>query len=208
MFEDIVPDRWGRMVQQRVRSGFASDIAYLLGVSDFMRMGALRLSDASRPDVYLADNHNVPKLIHIRELEEACGRLENGLETEDDLRHLFGPGSLLGGARPKAGVQDTAVNVRQIQTDKVNRMCSSHFCTSIESAIGKVERSWLPDGAHSGYHACVCNRGLSPGPSSMKAEFYPMVSDSRRSTEPAHFLAATYTARRYRASRQKGHERP
>ena len=71
-----------------------------------MRMGALRLSDASRPDVYLADNHNVPKLIHIRELEEACGRLENGLETEDDLRHLFGPGSLLGGARPKAGVQD------------------------------------------------------------------------------------------------------
>ncbi|WP_419624733.1 type II toxin-antitoxin system HipA family toxin [Thiolapillus sp.] len=145
VFEDIAPDRWGRMVQQRVRSGFTSDIAYLLGVSDFMRMGALRLSDASRPDVYLADNHNVPKLIHIRELEEACGRLENGLETEDDLRHLFGPGSSLGGARPKAGVQDgKALCIAKFQSNQDTERVAAWEATMLDLA----QKAGIPTARH------------------------------------------------------------
>ena len=105
-FQDISPDRWGRLVQQRVRSGFLSDADFLLGVSDRMRMGAMRLSEAGRPDVFLADNTNVPRLVNIPALEEASRRLERGLETEEDLRQLLGPGTSLGGARPKAAVQD------------------------------------------------------------------------------------------------------
>lgn len=105
-FQDVAPDRWGRLVQQRAKSGFTSDADCLLGVSDFMRMGALRLSHTARPDVYLAEHQNVPTLVDIRALEEASRRLEKGLETAEDLRQLFGPGSSLGGARPKAAVLD------------------------------------------------------------------------------------------------------
>lgn len=105
-FQDVAPDRWGRLVQQRVSSGFSSDADFLLGVSDHMRMGAMRLSEAGRPGVFLANNTNVPKLVKIRALEEASRRLEKGLETEEDLRQLLGPGTSLGGARPKAAVQD------------------------------------------------------------------------------------------------------
>lgn len=106
VFQDISPDRWGRLVQQRAHSGFLSEADYLLGVSDLMRMGALRLSRAEQPAVFLADNTRVPKLVNIRALEEASQRLEKGLETEEDVRQLLGPGTSLGGARPKAAVED------------------------------------------------------------------------------------------------------
>jgi hypothetical protein len=71
-----------------------------------MRMGALRLSEAGQPETFLADNTNVSKLVHIRELEEASRRLERGMETESDLLQLLGPGTSLGGAHPKVVVQE------------------------------------------------------------------------------------------------------
>lgn len=101
VFQDISLDRWGRLVQQRAHSGFLSEADYLLGVSDLMRMGALRLSKEERPEVFLADNTRVPKLVHIRALEEASLRLEKGQQTEEDLQQLIGSGTSLGGARPK-----------------------------------------------------------------------------------------------------------
>lgn len=106
VFQDICPDRWGRLVQKRAKPGHFSDADLMLGVSDFMRMGALRLSEANRPEVFLANNTQVPKLVHLRELAEASRRLEQGLETETDLTQLLEAGSSLGGAHPKAVVQD------------------------------------------------------------------------------------------------------
>jgi len=105
-FQDISPDRWGRLIQQRAKSGFMSDADFLLGVSDQMRLGALRLSESSRPEIFLAANTNVPKLVDIRVLEDASRRIEKGLETAEDLQQLLGPGTSLGGARPKVAVQD------------------------------------------------------------------------------------------------------
>ena len=105
-FQDISPDRWGRLIQQRTKSGFMSEADFLLGVSDQMRLGALRLSEAERPEIFLAANTNVPKLVDIRVLEDASRRIEKGLETAEDLQQLFGPGTSLGGARPKVVVQD------------------------------------------------------------------------------------------------------
>jgi serine/threonine-protein kinase HipA len=103
-FEDISPDRWGRMVQKRARGGYMSDADFMVGVSDMMRMGALRLARAESPDTFIAANTDVPKLVDLRELEAACLRIEKGQETDSDLRQLLGPGSSLGGAHPKAGV--------------------------------------------------------------------------------------------------------
>jgi serine/threonine-protein kinase HipA len=106
VFQDISPDRWGRMVMKRGNSGFSSDSDFMLEVSDLMRMGALRLSNANSPDVVIADTANVPKLANIRALEEASRRLERGLETESDLLQLLGPGTSVGGAHPKAAAQE------------------------------------------------------------------------------------------------------
>lgn len=106
VFQDISPDRWGRLVQDRVRKGFVSESGYLLGVSDYMRMGALRLSTEDAPETFLAVHQDVPELVHLRALENAVQRLEAGQETSADLAMLAQPGSSLGGARPKAAIED------------------------------------------------------------------------------------------------------
>lgn len=105
-FQDAAPDRWGRLIQKRAHHGHLGEIDYQLGVSDFMRAGALRFSSDDTPDTYLSNHHSVPKLVDIRAFEEASRRVENGVETSDDLLQLLGPGSSLGGARPKAVIQD------------------------------------------------------------------------------------------------------
>lgn len=112
--EDCSPDRWGRKLLDRSRSGgstvhrtlLASD--YLLGVSDEGRMGGLRLSD---PDgVYLAssEKHSIPPITDIRRLQDAVEKFENDAHITDPyLSDLCAPGSSLGGARPKANIYDT-----------------------------------------------------------------------------------------------------
>jgi serine/threonine-protein kinase HipA len=105
-FQDISPDRWGRLVQSRIQGRSLSESDFLLGVSDHMRMGALRLSEAGKPDVFLAAHEDVPKLVHLEEIENASRRLEGNRETAKDLAELLRPGSSLGGARPKAAVED------------------------------------------------------------------------------------------------------
>ncbi|MBK1710753.1 type II toxin-antitoxin system HipA family toxin [Marichromatium gracile] len=105
-FQDIAPDRWGRLVQDRVLDRYLNESDYLLGVSDHMRMGALRLSLAETPGEFLALTTDVPKLVHLRALEAAIERLEQGVQTDTDLALLAQPGSSLGGAHPKAAIED------------------------------------------------------------------------------------------------------
>ncbi|PXX05953.1 hypothetical protein C8R27_1702 [Nitrosomonas ureae] len=50
-FQDISPDRWGRLIQTRAVGISLSDSDYMLGVSDYMRMGGLRLSHSHTPGV-------------------------------------------------------------------------------------------------------------------------------------------------------------
>jgi len=79
---------------------------FLLGVSDFSRMGALRFVDEAGR--YLDDEPpGVPPLAGLRELEAAAWELEHpsrgGRSREAErLAILLAPGSSLGGARPKA----------------------------------------------------------------------------------------------------------
>jgi serine/threonine-protein kinase HipA len=144
-FQDMSPDRWGRLVQKRANSGLSSDADFLLGVSDQMRIGALRLSEAGRPDVFLADNTNVPKLINIRELEEAGRRLEKGVETEADLRQLLGPGSSLGGAHPKAAVQDgSKLYLAKFQS----YMDTERVCAWEATMLDLAQKAGIPTAKH------------------------------------------------------------
>ena len=105
-FQDISPDRWGRMIQQRAHRSGMSEVDSMLCVSDRMRMGALHLSLSGNPETFVSEYVGCPELVHLRDLEEASLRVEKGLETAQDLELLLGPGSSLGGAHPKATVQD------------------------------------------------------------------------------------------------------
>ncbi|MCX8565652.1 MAG: serine/threonine-protein kinase HipA [Glomeribacter sp. 1016415] len=106
VFQDISPDRWGRLVQTRAHNRHLSESDFMLGVSDYMRMGALRLNQIESPEAFLADHHNVPKLVDLHALEQAISHLEAGQETAADLALLVQPGSSLGGAHPKAALED------------------------------------------------------------------------------------------------------
>ena len=115
-FTDAAPDRWGRMLLDRREAARARDEGrnrralgeweFLLGVSDFSRMSALRfVDDAGR---YLDDDPpGVPPLAGLRELEAAAWELEHPSRGDrsreaERLAILLAPGSSLGGARPKA----------------------------------------------------------------------------------------------------------
>ena len=114
---DSAPDRWGRVLLRRAevrrarsekrapRTLFESD--FLLGVDDELRVGALRFQ-ADRDGPFLAEPRpeRVPPLTDLRQLLSACGRVTRRDELDEDLRLLLGPGSSLGGARPKAAVRD------------------------------------------------------------------------------------------------------
>ncbi len=123
IFLDSSPDRWGRLLMRRKeaalarkeerkpRNLFESD--YVLGVFDANRMGALRFKTAV-DGAFLDDNAQMsaPPWTALRDLEYASLQLERDDAPDDPeylqwLNMLMAPGSSLGGARPKANVQDT-----------------------------------------------------------------------------------------------------
>ncbi|GAL74648.1 hipA protein [Nonlabens ulvanivorans] len=124
IFLDSSPDRWGgrllmrrkeaalaRKEERKPRNLFESD--YVLGVFDANRMGALRFKTAV-DGAFLDDNAQMsaPPWTALRDLEYASLQLERDDAPDDPeylqwLNMLMAPGSSLGGARPKANVQDT-----------------------------------------------------------------------------------------------------
>ena len=118
IFRDTAPDRWGRVLMERREAIEAekekrkaqrlSDWDFLIGVSDFTRMGALRLKEIDGEQHYIdSRERSAPPMARLRELEAVARELskqgaEDRPEYEQWLRQLFAPGSSLGGARPKA----------------------------------------------------------------------------------------------------------
>lgn len=123
VFADASPDRWGRMLMRRrlereQRTGRTGktirlhESDYLLGVHDAFRVGALRFRLDDEGD-FLDNRYGVaaPPFVQLRELEAASLALERdenntAAEGDDWLRMLLAPGGSLGGARPKASVED------------------------------------------------------------------------------------------------------
>ena len=118
IFSDSAPDRWGRLLMQRREKLVADkegrkpkkllDSDYLLGVYDETRMGAIRFCTEDGGPFLSADREMAaPPWARLRNLEEASRQFEKDESSVDNkwLRQLIGPGSSLGGARPKATVQ-------------------------------------------------------------------------------------------------------
>lgn len=108
---DCAPDTWGRILIRRYRERqgntqrHLSEVDYMLAVDDFSRSGALRFKQDPDGD-YLSQGGVIPPLVEIRKLLAMTERVLARRNSEEDLRQLLIPGSSLGGARPKASVQD------------------------------------------------------------------------------------------------------
>lgn len=118
VFRDAAPDRWGRMLMERreaLEAGEAgrrirhlSEWDFLTGVSDFTRMGALRLRDPAQPRTFV-DNRELgaPPAARLRVLQAIARALSHDDAEQQPgyakwLTQLVAPGTSLGGARPKA----------------------------------------------------------------------------------------------------------
>lgn len=101
---DMGTDSWGKRLQDLASQGnYLDEIDYVIGISDYTRLGALRIKNEKGE--YLSPEKNVPHLTSLKSLEEAIVRTEKGLETSADIALLLMPGSSLGGAHPKAVVE-------------------------------------------------------------------------------------------------------
>jgi serine/threonine-protein kinase HipA len=113
---DSAPDTWGRRLMQRAerrratRDGRAvrtlGESDYLLGVSDEIRLGALRFRIAGDEIFQAPRSTGVPPFIELGRLLQITERILRDEETDEDLQLIFAPGSSLGGARPKASIID------------------------------------------------------------------------------------------------------
>lgn len=124
MFADASPDRWGRVLMKRREAIKARnekrkpnklyDSDFLLGVYDQTRVGALRFKE-DEDGSFLSDDKETaaPPWATLRSLEEASRQFEKDENYLNDkwLKQLLKPGSSLGGARPKATVEDKQGNL-------------------------------------------------------------------------------------------------
>lgn len=124
VFADSCPDRWGRVLMKRREAIQAKkedrkpktlgESDYLLGVYDRTRMGALRFK-VKEDGPFLSDDDSLalPPWTTLRTLEAASLGFENDKSGlgEKWIKQLLAPGSSLGGARPKATVQDENGNL-------------------------------------------------------------------------------------------------
>ncbi|MYN65631.1 MAG: type II toxin-antitoxin system HipA family toxin [Acidobacteria bacterium] len=114
---DSTPDRWGRLLMRRAERRRArqegrapralSEADVLLRVDDETRQGALRFStETTGPFLAEPGLSRIPPLVELPRLLAGAERVADDKEDDDDIRLLLGPGSSLGGARPKASVRD------------------------------------------------------------------------------------------------------
>lgn len=118
---DSTPDSWGRALMRRRERRAAEregrqvrtlqETDFLLGVSDEARLGALRFRHRGDRVLQAPREAAIPGLVALGRLRGAAERVLQGVETDEDLRAIFAPGSSLGGARPKASVIDPRGNL-------------------------------------------------------------------------------------------------
>lgn len=114
---DTEPDSWGRRVVARAHAkerqrnpslGPLTELDYLCAADDHSRLGALRLRDASKRYLRCAEagQRTTPALLELDQVLRASRAVEMGKESADDLKHLLGKATSLGGRRPKCSILD------------------------------------------------------------------------------------------------------
>lgn len=176
---DTLPDRWGRRLLERKEQTEAIEekrpkrtlysYDYLVGIDDFLRMGALRLKKDPDGEFLNSDSRLiVPPLTSIKGLTIAAQEYEksdeaNELPEEKWIRQLAHPGTSLGGARPKANVVDEKEHLWiakfPSRKDVYDMALWEHLCHMLakEAGINVAETNLIPAG-NDGYHALLSKR--------------------------------------------------
>ena len=105
-FQDAAPDSWGRSLMTRALGGGLTEFDYLTLSDDRTRQGALRFLDEDfQPLSRLSPS--VPRLVQLKRLRTLTHQYERDPEgMEEAVRDLAGVAGSLGGARPKASVEE------------------------------------------------------------------------------------------------------
>lgn len=116
VFADATPDDWGiGLIDDEYARERASDQPLRIGAfdhlvqqNDFTRLGALRFTEpgVGPRDWLTAGKHTAANTNDVRRIAEAVARFEEYEATEEDMEILGYAGSSLGGARPKATIQE------------------------------------------------------------------------------------------------------
>lgn len=106
VLRDISPDAWGKLLIQREHhlSNAAHEFDYLINTSNADRWGALTVSKTKSPNPAFASSPKLAKLDDL--LEELKLMSEQKASKHPELRKRLIKTPSLGGARPKATVQD------------------------------------------------------------------------------------------------------
>jgi serine/threonine-protein kinase HipA len=106
VLQDATPDAWGRLLMARVHGAGLSEFDMLTLSDDATRQGALRFI-GENGEIISGHRAPVPNLMQLDALRDIAVRIEQRREmSSEDLRQLAGAGGSIGGARPKANVQD------------------------------------------------------------------------------------------------------
>lgn len=105
-FQDASPESWGRALMTRALGGGLTEFDYLTQSDDHTRHGALRFLDEElEPLSQLCPP--VPRLVELERLRTLAHQFERDpVGAEEAVRDLAGAAGSLGGARPKASVED------------------------------------------------------------------------------------------------------
>jgi len=117
-FADVTPDDWGTglidaeyaLQREDGQPRVIGEFDHLVQQNDPTRMGALRFTApgaAPAPGQWLtAAKHTAPNRHDVARIAEAASRFEEYEATDEDIEILGFAGSSLGGARPKATIQE------------------------------------------------------------------------------------------------------
>jgi len=222
-FTDAAPDRWGRTLLERQEAVWTRDEGrhrrslgeweFLLGVSDFSRMGALRFVDADGR--YIDDGPpGIPPMAGLRELEAAARELEHPSRTgrsleAQQLALLLAPGSSLGGARPKSSFEgeDRALWIAKFpsRTDRHDVGACEFVLNDLAAragiAVPEHRLLELADG-----HRTFAAQRFDRAPGTRRLYASAMTMTSRRDREDASYLDVALAIADHGASRRIGED--
>ena len=102
-FRDATPDAWGRrVIERQLKTSVLPEIEYIRHSFDD-RVGALDFRDAPTSG---PRKHPYNRVLDLQYLLDCADKIDNDEPVPDDILQMFNYGSSMGGARPKAVVED------------------------------------------------------------------------------------------------------
>ena len=138
---DLIPDRWGTLIQKRKLGYTPSSLDLLLGANDAFREGSLRVKVK---DKFVNTFSQTYDLSSLEILILASFHVEQGCSSEEDLDLLYSVSATVGGARPKVCLEiEGKQYIAKLPSFKDNAL-----------QVSRIERLYLDLAKSAGINAC------------------------------------------------------